>query len=167
MSSLNLATIQKPDRVRIAVETDRARLLESMMMAHSENGLAPLNEGMVLAALENMIGRKSCVAGIIDGTTALAGSVGLTFAQFWYSNEWHVEELWCFVHPDYRAGKNNEGHARELLKFAVWWANQMGLPLLMGVLSHKRTQAKLRLYQRTLPMAGGLFLYRPGTEMAA
>jgi hypothetical protein len=156
-----VAKITKPDRVRIAGEGDRQRLWDNLMLAAHENAMAPVYDECVEPVVDNLIAHKSGVAGVIDGTTAFAGSVGLTFAQFWYSKEWHIEEMWCFVHPDYRRGSQNRGHIKALLDFSKWWANEMGMPLLMGVLSEKRTEGKVRLYQRSMPMKGALFLHRP------
>lgn len=162
VSRISVSVIERPARVRVAGPADREWLWDQLMMAAAENAMAPINETRVTGALDAMIAREKAVAGVIDGTSGFAGSIGLTFGQWWYSTEWHVEEMWCFVHPDYRRGAQNKGHAKALLQFAIWWADQVGLPLLMGVLSHKRTEGKIRLYERSIPMAGALFLHRPG-----
>ena len=164
--SIAVQKVSRPTRVRIAVESDRERLWSQLMLAAQENAMAPVYQECLEPVIDNMISRKSGIAGVIDGTTAFAGSVGLTFAQFWYSKEWHVEEMWCFVHPDYRRGQQNKGHAKALLDFAIWWANEMGMPLLMGVLTETRTEGKVRLYKRSLPMRGALFLHRPNSAVA-
>lgn len=154
--------VARPERVRVAGPQDRERLWDLLMLAAQENALFPINEDRVRRALEKILGREKAVAGIIDGTTALAGAACLDYGQMWYSNAWHVQDLAIFVHPDYRRGAQNKGHAKALLQFAIWWADQMGLPLFPGVLSTSRTEGKIKFYQRELgPMVGAVFLHWP------
>jgi hypothetical protein len=152
----------RPAAVRIATPTDYARIFDIFMLAAAENAMAPICEAKVEEAITLATERRNgSVIGIIDGDRGdIAGIIGLVMAPFWYSHEWHCEELLNFVHPDYRMGTRRCAH--DLLAFAKWWADQMGMALLMGVLSHKRTEGKVRLYRRQLPFAGALFLYRGG-----
>jgi GNAT superfamily N-acetyltransferase len=148
-----------PTTVRIAQPPDEQRVYDLFMMAASENAMAPVCEANVWEAIRNATNKKGAVIGVIDGNNGnLAGAVGLVMAPFWYSKEWHCEELLNFVHPDYRRGQVH--HASDLIEFAKWWANQLGMKLLMGVLTHTRTEGKVRLYRRQLPYAGALFLYQ-------
>jgi hypothetical protein len=69
-----------------------------------------------------------------------------------------------FVHPDYRAAKG--GRARKLVEFAKKVSEKLEMPLMIGVLSNSRTDAKTRLYERQFGNpAGAFFLYGMKTGM--
>lgn len=153
----------RPATVRVALPADEAKLFDLFMIAADENAMAPINEAKVRDGIANAVYRRGGVIGVIDGKNGeLAGAVGIIMAPFWYSEQWHCEEMLNFVHPNYRAGSLN--YARDLIQFAKWWSEQLGMTLLMGVLSHHRTEGKVRLYRRLLPFAGALFLYRGGAK---
>jgi hypothetical protein len=160
-SVISLPVTERPSRVRIAGAGDRESLWDQLLSAAADNAVAPINPEKVAIKLDDMIARHNAIAGVIDGYTGFAGSVGLCFARQWYTDDWHIEDLWCFVHPDYRRGLQNKGHLKALIDFSVWWADQLGLPLFMGVLSDHRALGKIRLYQRLLPQAGAVFAHRP------
>lgn len=156
-----LRAAERPASVRVATHADERAIFDLFMMAAQENAMAPVCEAKVVEAIQTATNRRGAIIGVIDGDrNDLAGAVGLIMAPFWYSAQWHCEELLNFVHPDYRQGERK--CAKHLLEFAKWWADQLGMSLLMGVLSHKRTEGKVRLYRRSLPFAGALFLYRGG-----
>ena len=113
-----------------------------------------------------------------SGLVGIIGEIGepiqaailLRTVQMWYSEDWIVEEKAIFVHPDYRkAGakhrsKSSRGHAHALCDFSKRVANELGLPLIIGVLSNHRTAAKVRLYERQFgEPAGAFFLYNAKT----
>lgn len=157
---------QRPDNVRFAKPSDEGELMRMMHSMHHENAQATMCEDKVRAMLQSAITRPTaaqthhCMIGVIEGSDgALAGSIGLGLAQWWYSDDWHVEELWNFVNPDYRRvpGTSNAG---SLIQFGKWFAENMALPFLIGVLSTVRTEAKIRFYAKhQLPHVGAFFLY--------
>lgn len=148
--------------VRIATAADEAPLADLLRMMHRENGMSPLAEDLMMNALRRGLMRDQAIIGVIDEDNRLAASVGLFVGNWWYSYDKHLEDLWNFVHPDYR----RKPMARPLIEFAKGCAQALEMPLLMGVLSDERTAAKVRLYERQLPRVGGLFLYRPVKESA-
>jgi Uma2 family endonuclease len=76
----------------------------------------------------------------------------------WYSDTMIVEEKAIFIHPDFRAAKG--GRAKRLCEFSKQVADTLGIPLIIGVLSNSRTEAKVRMYERQFGApAGALFLY--------
>jgi len=150
-----------PAGVRIATAADAQKLFDLFMLAAEENAMAPVCEAKVIEAIDMAITRKGAVIGVIDGDNGdIAGAVGLVMSPLWYTTQWHVEEMLNFVHPSYRMAWR--GDAGKLIDFAKWWADQLGLKLLMGVLTHTRTEGKVRLYRRKLPYKGALFLYEGG-----
>ena len=146
-----------PREVRIATPADERAVFDLFMMAADENAMAPVAADKVIAAIRLATERRGAVIGVTEGDHELAGAVMLGMAPFWYSNDWHVEEFLNFVRPEYRKGARSD--ARHLIQFAKWWSDTIGIPLLMGVLTHTRTEGKVRLYRRMLPYKGALFLY--------
>lgn len=148
----------RPEAVRIATQADEPSVYALLMRLAEENSLAPVNDQKVLDMIRKGTRRDGGVIGIIEVDGQIAASVGLVMTQWWYSASWHVEEVWSFVHPDYRRAKDN--YAKSLIQFSRWWGEQLGMPVLMGVLSTKRTLGKVRLYARHIPLVGALFLWR-------
>jgi hypothetical protein len=78
--------------------------------------------------------------------------------QMWYSNAWILEEKIIFVDPEFRNAKG--GRARRLCEFSKKVSDDLGIPLMIGVLSSHRTAAKIKLYERQFgEPAGAFFLY--------
>src|SRR6185312_15383872 len=121
----------RPASVRVATHADERSLFDLFMMAAQENAMAPVCEANVVEAIKTATERRGAIIGVIDGDRDdLAGAVALVMAPFWYSAQFHCEELLNFVHPNYRQGERK--CARDLLEFAKWWADQLGMSLLMG-----------------------------------
>jgi hypothetical protein len=75
-----------------------------------------------------------------------------------------LEEKAVFIHPDYRTAKG--GRARKLCHFAKETADTLDLPLMIGVLSDQRTEAKVRMYEREFGKpSGAFFLYKANTGL--
>jgi GNAT superfamily N-acetyltransferase len=131
-------------------------MLEFCIEMHRENGVASLDMQKMIGAVQCSLAKYRGIVGIIDGDRGeVAASVCLVVAQWWYSADMHLEDRWTFVSEPYR----RRPYARHLLDFAKQVAADMHLPLMMGVLSSNRTQAKVRLFERQLPLAGAVFMY--------
>ena len=151
----------KPASVRVATRADEDRIFALMHLAHKENAVACINNQKVWDKIRLATRKKGGVIGIIDGPKGLEGVICMCMAQWWYSDDWHVEELINFVHPDCR----RSDHAKDLLSFAKWFTEQMELPLFIGVLSNIRTEAKVRLYGRRLDNVGAVFCHNMNKEI--
>lgn len=151
----------RPPEVRIASPGDEDQIFALWLLLAQESALAPINEHKVRALIRRAIGRDNMVIGIIEKNEEIIATVCLTVAQPWYSESWYCEEIDTFVHPDHRRGSAN--YAQKLIQFSKWWAEQMGMPLIMSILSTKRTLGKIRLYMRSLPLVGGVFMWRGTT----
>lgn len=145
--------------VRIAGQEDAAGLWALLHLMHDENGVAPIDDEKLKWTLARGLARDKAVIGVIGDVGAPVASVGLYAGEWWYSTEQHLEDLWNFVHPEHRRST----YAKDLIQFAKRASDDLGIPLLMGVLSTERTKAKVRLYERQLPFAGAIFLY-PGVK---
>lgn len=144
--------------VRIGQPADFDNMMVLLREMHAENGIAPLAEAKIIPPLQCALAQYHGLVGIIDGDDGdIAASVGLFTGEWWYSEDRHLEDRWNFVRAPYRSRRM----ARPLLEFSKQSAAALGLPLLMGVLSEARTEAKVALYKRQLPYAGAIFLWTP------
>jgi hypothetical protein len=140
--------------VRRGVPADAEPMMILLREMHAENGLAPLDEQKVRNTLMRGLTGDGAIVGIIRSDGIIAASVGLFISRWWYSEASHVEDLWSFVSENYRKSE----YAKNLLVWSKHAAKVLGQPLLMGVLSSERTQAKIKLYQRQLGApVGALF----------
>lgn len=135
-------------------------------MAHKENSMFSLAPEKVQWLMQRILNPENIpegdtgprgVIGVIGPKGSLEGLVFLLIGQFWYSTERHLEEIVVFTDPECR--KSN--HAQALV---TWMKDQVeltGLPLLTGIMSNHRTEAKVRLYSRMLPKVGAFFFLAP------
>lgn len=147
--------------VRLATGRDADNIYNFLLNLNTENAVFKMSEMRARNAIASCLepdadrGQIGGVIGIIDGGHGIEGCVGLRPSQMWYTAEWFLDELWNFVHPDYR--KSN--HAKRLIEFSKWSASNIGLPLVMGIVTRKRLEPKMRLYQRQLAQIGAYFIY--------
>lgn len=147
-----------PSSVRIVTAGDENAVYDLLMLLYAENAMASLSETKVREMIRRATEKRGGLIGVIDGKDGIEASVGLILSTWWYSDAAHLEEMWTFVHPDHR--KSN--HARDLIEFSKWAAETMGIPLLMGILTTHKADAKVRLYRSMIPQAGALFVHRVG-----
>lgn len=148
--------------VRMARPEDEDSIYALLMLLWKENGLFELTEAKVREAIRKATERRGGIIGVIEGPNGLEASVGLHLEQLWYSDDWWLVEYWNFVREEYRRST----HARRLIEFSKWCADNLGLDLFMGIVTNERTEAKVRLYRRQLPYVGGFFLHRPERRAA-
>lgn len=139
--------------VRLAVQSDEEDIMALCRLLHEENGLWIMNETKVRQMLRKAWRKEFAVIGIVGKPGALEGVIFLTLDQPWYSDEWMLEEMFNFVHPAHR----KSGHAKRLVEFAKQTSEGLGVPLMIGIISNERTDAKVRLYQRQLGAPAGAF----------
>jgi len=153
--------------VRLATEADRAGILDLCRMLHEENGIFPLRISKVEEVLDRAFRRDAvdpAFVGVVGGHDDLRGCVCIAIHSFWYADDSAkcCDELFNFVHPEHR----RSDYAKQQIEFAKEIANVWGLPLMVGILSNKRTEAKVRLYERMLPKVGAYFVYYPNAAEA-
>jgi GNAT superfamily N-acetyltransferase len=141
--------------VRLATQKDEAQLMDLCHALHADNGIFTMDDELVRAMLYRAFDKKGGIVGVLDGTNELAAAIYMTFSKFWYSHDTHLEELFNFVRPTYR----KSDCARRLLDFAKDCQKTLGLPLITGIVTNKRTEAKVLLYRKKLgPPAGAFFV---------
>jgi hypothetical protein len=156
--------------VRAARPEDKPEVWRLFRMCHAENGMLPYSEKKTDFYIDRLLDPKSIVAsdsgprGLIGviGQAKLEGVIMLSFGSTWYSDEINVDEYLNFVDPAHR----DSNHAKTLIAYAkhmvdVLRVNNPEMKLMIGVLSTKRTAAKVRLYERQLTPAGAFFVYPP------
>ena len=144
--------------VRLAVRRDEPAIYRHLMRLYAENALATLDPAKLQKKIKAATRAQGGIIGLIDGASGPIASIGLELEQWWYSADWYLCELWVFVDKGHRG----ESHETALIEFAKHCAGRLGLPLLMGIISANRTEAKTRLYRRQIPPIGALFLHRVG-----
>ncbi len=147
--------IAKPDDVRLAEPADRPALVELTTMLHGENGLFSLSLKKRDALLDRYYNHEGSIIGVIGDVGKPVASIYLCLTQPEYTDEWGVVEVWAHVHPDHRRST----HAKHLTEYAKFISTEMHLPLLIGILSNQRTEAKVRLYERAFDRVGAYFIW--------
>ena len=155
--------------VRIGGPEDVHPMMELALQACEENGFVDPNPQKLLAEIWPALNLDHGLVGIIqDGGGQLEGAILLRVGPMWYSDANVLEERAIFIHPEFRNAKG--GRARRLCEFSKRAADTLEVPLLIGVLSNHRTEAKVRLYERQFGKpSGAFFLYnaRTGTQRVA
>ena len=145
--------------IRTGTPDDIYEMMDLALMACEENGFVNPDKTKLMTELWQALNLNYGMIGIIGKENGpIEGAILLRIGPMWYSHDMVVEEKAIFIHPDHRGAK--EGRARRLVEFAKNAADELGIPLLIGVLSNKRTEGKIRLYERQLGKpTGAFFLY--------
>lgn len=151
-------------RIRIGVPDDLDELMALSMAACDENGFLNPSPSKLLEIIYPSLLQKSGIVGCIGKPGGMIeGAVLLTIGSMWYSDDPVCEERAIFIHPDFRSAKG--GRARRLCEFSKQVADSIPAPLMIGVVSNTRTEAKLRMYRRVFgEPAGAWFLHNARTD---
>lgn len=149
--------------VRVGDPTDVDNMMELAMQACEENGFVNPNPAKLLQEIYPALAQDRGLVGIIGKPgEKIEGAVLLRVSKMWYSDHDILEEKAIFIHPEYRSAKG--GRARRLVEFSKEVSDYLKIPLIIGVLSNHRTEAKVRLYERQFGKASGaFFLYNAQT----
>jgi len=148
-----------PAPVRIATADDGPAILDLLHLMHAEGGLLSLDVGAAQDMFDFAFKKKGGIIGVVGQAGKIEGAIGLLITRFWYTRENHLEEYFNFIHPDYR----KSSHARTLIAFAKKCADEIKIPLVIGVMTNKRVVEKVRLYRRSLGNPAGAFFVYGGT----
>jgi GNAT superfamily N-acetyltransferase len=153
--------------VRIGTPKDVDDIMNLALSACDENGFVDPNPMKLLQEIWPALHLDRGVVGIIGQEGAqVEGAILLRIGTMWYSDLEVLDEKAIFIHPEYRSAKG--GRARKLCEFAKQVADSLGIPLVIGVLSNHRTEAKVRLYERQFGKSCGAFwLYGAKTGRVA
>jgi hypothetical protein len=146
--------------VRLAVPKDEENILNLLTLMHEENGLFEMDDQSVRDMVRRVLNRENGIIGVIDGEDGIEAAVCLVIDKLWYAKTWCLNDVFNFVAPKYRRSTR----AKSLISFAKNYSDQVGIPLLMGIVSNVRTEAKIKLLERQMRKAGAFFIYNYGGE---
>lgn len=166
--------------VRIAGPADKEEIFRLFRGAHKESGLFPFDLNRVDWWVTRMLQPELIepwdtgirgVIGVIGTPKHLEAVAFLVIGCLWYSSQRHLEELIVYVDPKHRHGDRAREQiaangATHLASLVDWMKEQScltELPLMSGVMTTTRTEAKVRLYERMLPKVGAVFRFDPVT----
>jgi len=146
-------------KVWVGTPDDVEDIMDLAISACAENGFVQPNPMKLLAEIWPALNRDRGIIGIVGIPGQKPhGAILLRIGNIWYSDDEILEERAVFIHPDYRSAKG--GRARKLCEFGKKVADELGIPLTIGVLSNERTEGKVRMYERIFGKpAGAYFLY--------
>jgi hypothetical protein len=145
--------------IRVGTPEDIDEIMVVAMQATEENGFLEASPAKLVQEIYPALCQDHGIVGLIgpkDG--AIEGIVVLRIGTMWYSEAPVVEEKAIFVHPEFRSARG--ARARRLCDFSKKVSDTLGIPLIIGVLSNNRTEAKVRMYERQFGKpSGAFFLY--------
>jgi hypothetical protein len=144
--------------VRKAQPEDRNQILEMCEENHRENGQFSLSMRKVTDMVDRAFTGGGAIIGVVGPHNSIEGMLLLLISQFWYTDDWCLEELQNYVRPEFRRST----HAKEMIKFGKRCSDEIKIPLVIGVVSNERTRPKMELYRRQLgEPVGGYFIHLP------
>lgn len=146
-TAINLPTVRR------AEPGEEDEILAMCQSLHDENGLFSFSRDKVLDCLRSCYERRGGIVGVIGESGALQASIGIQISDTYYSNDWHLAELWTYVMPQHRRSHN----ADALIEFGKKCAIEIGVPLITGIITNKQLAEKTRLYRRRLGTPSGVF----------
>jgi hypothetical protein len=151
--------------IRLGEPGDLGEIMELAKISTDENAFLPPSMAKIATKMWSLLHRDHGLVGVVEGPDGkIDGVVLLQIGEVWYSDTIIVEELVVFVHPDRRSAKG--GRARRLAKLTKKVADDLMMPLLIGVLSNARTKGKVRMYQREFGEPSGAFFLHNATTGA-
>lgn len=146
-------------KIRTGTPEDLDAIMGIAMAACEENGFLNPNPQRLLEQIWPALHQDKGIIYVIGKSDGpIEGVVLLRIGKMWYSDTEILEEKAIFIHPDYRNAKG--GRAARLCEYSKKTADSLGLPLIIGVLSNNRTEAKVRMYERQFGKpSGAFFLY--------
>jgi hypothetical protein len=151
--------------VRTGTPDDVHKIMGLALAACEENGLTKPNPEKLLREIWPSLNLDGGIVGVIGDREPLEAAILLRVDSMWYSDEQTLLERAIFVHPSFRTSKI--GRARLLCEFAKKAAHDLSMPLVIGVLSTHRTEAKSKLYSRQFGEPAGVYFIYNGKTGAA
>ena len=140
--------------VRTGRPGDVHGVMRLALAACADNGLTDPSPVKLLKEIWPSLNLDHGIMGIVEEEEIRAAAL-IRMDSLWYSEEKTLIERAIFVEPAYRAAKG--GRARLLCEWAKNLSKSLDLPLVIGVLSNERTEAKNRLYARQFGAPAGTY----------
>jgi hypothetical protein len=152
--------------VRVGTPEDLEGCMKLFVQANEENGIARLDPEKLLSVVWPSLHQHGGIIGVIGTPGAEPeGVVLLRIESLWYSNAEVLAEKLVYVGQEYRSAKG--GRAAKLCEFCKNVSDELGMPLIAGIISNDRTQGKVKMYARRLgPPVGAFYLYNARTGLS-
>ena len=158
-----------PSIVRAALPADEDQLWSLFRLMHRESGIYPLSEPKVGDYLRRVLHPETIpsddtgprgIIGVIGQPSKLEAAIMLVLWSVWYSSTITLMDALNFVHPEFRASH----HAKALISYSKRMTDEVrkidpDFQMVIGIVSTKRTQAKIRLIRRQMVECGAVFVY--------
>ena len=142
--------------VRVGTPEDLEGCMALFVQANEENGIAPLDPEKLLSVVWPSLHQDGGIIGVIgEPGKKPEGVVLLRIESLWYSTAEVLAEKLVFVGENFRSAKG--GRAAKLCEFCKKVSDELGMPLIAGIISNDRTKGKIRMYQRHLGEPAGAF----------
>lgn len=153
ISSVNGEHLTDEIAVRTGNAADVHPVMRVALAACEENGLTKVNPAKLLGEVWASLNLDRGIMGLI-GTDPIEAGILLRIEPLFYSDDNCLLERAIFVNPDYRRGG---GRAKLLCEWAKKASERLDLPLVIGILSSQRVEAKIRLYTRQFGEPSGAY----------
>jgi hypothetical protein len=160
-------TLVEPPMVRLATKAEEDELMEMCREIHAENGLVSMDETKVREMLNKAFNKEGGIVGVIGQPGKLEAVIMIIMTSQWSSSDTHLEELFAYVRRPFRtkfkgAKTTKMPHAEALVRFAKKCSDEIGVPLIIGIVTNNRMAGKVRLYRSILGYpAGAYFVVNP------
>lgn len=143
--------------VRTGTPADVHAVMDLALAACEDNGLTNPNPVKLLSEIWAALNLQNGIMGLI-GDSKLEAGVLLRVDSMWYSDDKTLIERAIFVRPEHRkSGEHKVSRVRMLIDFAKKAQEELSIPLVIGILSTQRADAKVRLYERHFGAPAGAY----------
>lgn len=151
--------------VQLATDAMAEDITDVLLEGREEGFVFPPDRNVILEYVKEIMNKNGGIIGVIydKENKTVEGVIGLRIDKFWFSDQWFIRDIFTYVHPEFRRSTR----AKCLLSFAKDCSKKMNIPLLMGIMSNTRTEAKARLYERQMSRAGSYFVFNNESVGAA
>ena len=139
-----------------ATMADLPEVMELCRALNKENGIFDMDDDCTEQTLKRALrggSNQEGILGVIREDSKIVAMIMLVCTHYWYTQKFHIEELFSYVAPEHR----RSSYADALIRFAMHSAEQLGIPLMIGVITNRQLEPKVRLYRRRLGMPAGAF----------
>jgi hypothetical protein len=129
----------------------------------AEMCVIPPDRDKIVMSLWPALTQKDGVVFLVIGEQGeIQGGILLRFGDLWYSHMKVLDEKLLFISQKYRNMPSGLRRAKSLCDAAKGRADELGVPLYIGVFCTRRTESKMRFYKSQFgESVGGYFLYGP------
>lgn len=145
--------------IRLAQASDEPELLNLLQLMWREAGWRPLDLDCARAMFARAFDKRGGLFPVIGPPGQIRAMMFILMTTMWYTRDLHLEELFCWVHPDHR----RSDYHKLLIDYAKTCSDELSartgrkIPLFMAVLTNRRMTAKVRLYRRFFGLPMGAF----------